>query len=90
MNDNNTSKKIAKKRLQSLVNYDRIECAPDIIDMIKSDLIDVISRYIDIDEQHVNIQIQKPGGKQNPSNFPVISTSIPVSYRREVKNLKED
>lgn len=80
-----TSGQVAKRRLQSVVNYDRIECAPDMIDMIKSDIIETISKYIDIDEHHVDIIIQKPRCKENPSEYPMIRTSIPVSYIRDLK-----
>lgn len=84
MDNNKQSGQVAKQRLKSVVNYDRIECAPDLIDMIKSDIVETIAKYIDIDENYIDIVIHKPKCKENPSEYPMISTSIPICYKRDL------
>ncbi|WP_105617972.1 cell division topological specificity factor MinE [Vallitalea okinawensis] len=90
MNNNKLSGQVAKQRLKSVVSYDRIECAPDLLDMIKSDIVEAISKYIDVDESYIDIVIHKPKCKENPSEYPMISTSIPISYKRDLKEDSEE
>ena len=40
---------IAKKRLEFLLIADRAGCTPEILEMLKNDMIKVISRYMMID-----------------------------------------
>ena len=45
---------VAKDRLKLLLVSDRANCSPEIMDMIKNDIINVISKYVEIDaEGHV-------------------------------------
>ena len=55
---------VAKDRLKLLLVSDRANCSPDVMEMIKNDIINVISKYMDIDVEGLDIQI----------------TQTPVSY----------
>ena len=52
-----TSGDIAKDRLKLLLVSDRASCSPEIMEQIKNDIIEVISKYMDIDPQGLDIQI---------------------------------
>lgn len=49
-NDSRTSKNVAKERLKLVLVHDRADCSPTFLDMIKGDIIKVISDYMEIDE----------------------------------------
>ena len=52
-----SSGEIAKDRLKLLLVSDRANCSPEMMEMIKNDIIQVISKYMDIDAQGLDIQI---------------------------------
>lgn len=54
----------AKERLQLVLTHDRTDISPAQMDELKDDLIEVISRHIDIDPAAVNINIAREGREQ--------------------------
>jgi cell division topological specificity factor len=72
---NKKSGDIAKDRLKILLISDRTNCSPEIIQMIKKDIMYVVSKYIDIDKDKCIIDIEK-------SKKPYIFANIPI---KEVK-----
>jgi cell division topological specificity factor len=47
----------AKQRLKLVLVHDRSEIPPGMLELIKDDIIAVISRRINIDREHVQVQI---------------------------------
>lgn len=74
------SKEVAKDRLKILLISDRVNCSPEMMEMIKADIAKVISKYMKIDAKSMEIQISKTGSKggrgmKNPTlyaNIPII------------------
>lgn len=67
-----TSGNIAKDRLKILLISDRAGCSPEMLEMIKQDIANVISRYMRIDTNNMEIQISKStvrGRGKNPSLY---------------------
>lgn len=67
-----TSREIAKDRLKILLISDRAGCSQEMLDMIKQDIANVISRYMRIDTNNMEIQISKStirGRGKNPSLY---------------------
>ena len=56
---------VAKDRLKLLLISDRADCSPDVMENIKNDIIQVISKYMEIDAEGLDIQIKdlKHSGK---------------------------
>ena len=52
-----SSREIAKDRLKILLISDRVNCSPEMMDMIKADIAKVISKYMKIDAKSMEIQI---------------------------------
>ena len=59
-----TSSQIAKDRLKILLISDRVNCSPEMMELIKNDIAQVISKYMKIDTKSMEIQITKTGNKQ--------------------------
>jgi cell division topological specificity factor len=53
------SKEIAKDRLRILLISDRINCSPEMMELIKKDIAKVLSRYIQIDPAKMEIEVSK-------------------------------
>jgi cell division topological specificity factor len=50
-----TSREIAKERLQLVLVHDRIRISPATLDKMKDELITVISRYVEIEADSVQV-----------------------------------
>lgn len=74
-----SSREVAKDRLKILLISDRVNCSPEMMELIKTDIAKVISKYMKIDTTNMDIQISKMGnqGKRGMRN-PVLSASIPI------------
>lgn len=56
--------KTAKERLQFVLVHDRAGITPATIDAMKDDLIDAISRHVEIDSKAVEITLTRDRSKQ--------------------------
>ena len=72
------SKEIAKDRLKILLISDRVNCSPEMMEMIKTDIAKVISKYMKIDTQSMEIQISKKGIKGHDAKVPTLYANIPI------------
>ncbi len=54
----------AKERLQLVLIHDRTDLTPAELDSLKDDLIETISRHIDIDPMAVTINVARDGRSQ--------------------------
>ena len=67
---------IAKDRLKLLLVSDRANCSPETMELIKNDMINVISKYMDIDKEHIEIQMNQIGSNGDP--LPSLFANIPI------------
>lgn len=74
---------LAKDRLKFLLVSDRANCSPDIMEKIKNDIINVISKYMDIDIDGLDIQITQTQSESNNGSVPALYANIPI---KDMKN----
>lgn len=72
------SRQIAKDRLKILLISDRVNCSPEMLDLIKQDIAEVISRYMKIDTKNMEIEISKSGLHGRESKNPSLYANIPI------------
>jgi cell division topological specificity factor len=51
------SARAAKERLQLVLIHDRTDISPVVMDLLKGEIIDVISKHVDIDREGVEINL---------------------------------
>ena len=74
-----SSCEIAKDRLKILLISDRVNCSPEMMELIKTDITKVISKYMKIDAANMEIQISKTGTKGNRGlKNPTLYANIPI------------
>ena len=73
-----TSCQVAKDRLKILLISDRLNCSPEMMEMIKRDIAKVISKYMRIDAEQMEIQSNTKGCKQGHGGKPSLTASIPI------------
>ena len=79
----NNSGDVAKDRLKLLLVSDRANCSPDVMELIKNDIINVISKYMIIDTDVLDIQITQTESDSNNGMVPALSANIPI---KDMKN----
>ena len=69
---------VAKDRLKLLLVSDRANCSPDVMEMIKNDIIQVISKYMEIDAEGLDIQITQTESETSNGTVPALYANIPI------------
>lgn len=67
------SKEIAKERLRLVLVHDRASVSPQLMEVLKEDMIKVITNYMDIDEAQMEVNLTS-----TPSSVALVA-SIPVT-----------
>ncbi len=73
-----SSKEVAKDRLKILLISDRVNCSAETLEMIKHDIAKVISKYMKIDADSMEIQISKTNSHASGNLNPVLNANIPI------------
>lgn len=76
------SKDVAKERLKLVLIHDRANVSPQFLEMVKGEIIKVISHYMDIDEGALDIQLTRAKSEDGQAMVPALIANIPI------KNLK--
>lgn len=50
---------IAKDRLKALLVSDRVQCAPDMIDNIRYELFQTVSKYMEVTKEEFDVQLTR-------------------------------
>lgn len=74
---------IAKDRLKLLLISDRANCSPEIMEMIKNDIIKVISKYMEIDAEGLDIQITQTESDGSNGSVPALYANIPIKDMKQ-------
>lgn len=72
---------MARERLKILLVADRANCSPDIMEMIRTDMVHVISKYIEIDADALDIQITQTGTREDTR--PILFANVPICSVRQ-------
>ena len=74
-----SSCQVAKDRLKILLISDRVNCSPEMMELIKTDIAKVISKYMKIDSDNMDIQINTKGSKgTRGAKTPSLYANIPI------------
>lgn len=80
LNKSEDSKSVAKKRLQFALVYDKLEVKDGMLEELQKDLVEVISRYFEIDRESLTLDIQRFEG----SSALILNT--PIMAAKHQKN----
>lgn len=72
------SKEIAKNRLKVAITSDRAVCSPEVMEQMKNDIIRVISNYVDIDTEGLDIKVTKTELDDSSGVVNALLANIPI------------
>lgn len=76
-----TPKEVAKDRLKLILIHDRGDLAPETLDKIRREILEVISKYIEIDINDVEISLNKSEDVEGEGS-PALIANIPIKNIR--------
>ena len=84
------SKDTAKDRLHVVLMQDRANVSADFLDLMREEIIEVIKKYIDIDEEAMDVRLTNSENEDGTQGAPALYANIPIiSIKEEVKKEKE-
>ncbi len=78
-----SSKDIAKERLKLVLIHDRANVSPQFLEMIKGELIKVISDYMEIDEAGLEVKLTRTKREIDDSTVPALVANIPIKRMKD-------
>ena len=80
-NKTTTPKDVAKDRLKLILIHDRGYIDPETIDKIRMEILQVLSKYIEIEADDVEIALNRAGSDED-GNGPALVANIPIKNMR--------
>ena len=86
------SKEAAKERLHLVLMQDRANVSADFLELMKQEIIDVIKKYIDVDESAIDVRLTNKENEDGTNGAPALYANIPIiNIKNEVKSeVKEE
>lgn len=72
------SKDAAKERLHLVLMQDRANVSADFLDLMKQEIIEVIKKYIDIDETAMDVRLTNKENSDGSNGAPALYANIPI------------
>ena len=89
--ENKTNKDEAKERLHLVLMQDRANVSADFLDLMRQEIIDVIKKYIDVDEKDIDVRLTNKQNSDGTTGAPALYANIPIkSIKNETKNIVKE
>ena len=80
------SKDAAKERLHLVLMQDRANVSADFLELMKQEIIEVIKKYIDVDENAIDVRLTNKDNGDGTKGAPALYANIPImNIKNEVK-----
>ena len=86
--DNN--KDVAKERLHLVLMQDRANVSADFLEMMKQEIIDVIKKYIDVDEREIDVHLTNKTNEDGTAAAPALYANIPIVSIKHTGEMDEE
>ena len=91
---NSNSKDTAKERLHLVLMQDRANVSADFLDLMRQEIIEVIKKYIDIDEASMDVRLTNKENEDGTKGAPALYANIPIlnikDETRKMGNIKDN
>lgn len=84
-----TSKDTAKERLHLVLMQDRANVSADFLDLMKQEIIEVIKKYVVVDEKEIDVRLTNQANDDGTNGAPALYANIPiVNIKNDLKGEK--
>lgn len=74
----NHSREAAKERLHLVLMQDRANVSADFLELMKQEIIEVIKKYIDVDEEAIDVRLTNQENEEGTNGAPALYANIPI------------
>ena len=85
-----SSKDAAKERLHLVLMQDRANVSADFLDLMKQEIIDVIKKYIEVDESAIDVRLTNKQNTDGTTGAPALYANIPIVNIKQEARVKEN
>lgn len=78
-----SSKDTAKERLQLVLIHDRANVSPEFLEMLKGEILEVISKHIEINQNEFDIQLTQTTSEDGKRKVPALVANIPIIQKKQ-------
>lgn len=84
------SKVAAKERLHLVLMQDRANVSADFLELMKQEIIDVIKKYIEIDENAIDVRLTNKENDDGTNGAPALYANIPIiNIKNETRKMEK-
>ena len=84
------SKEAAKERLHLVLMQDRANVSVDFLELMKQEIIDVIKKYIEVDDSAIDVRLTNKENGDGTNGAPALYANIPIiNIKNEAKKEME-
>ena len=84
------SKEAAKERLHLVLMQDRANVSADFLELMKQEIIEVIKKYIDIDEGAIDVRLTNKENEDRTNGAPALYANIPIlNIKNEARKIEK-
>lgn len=84
-----SSKDTAKERLHLVLMQDRANVSADFLDLMKQEIIDVIKKYVEVDEKEIDVRLTNQSNEDGTNGAPALYANIPIVNIKMMLRLKK-
>ncbi len=81
--EESSNKDEARKRLHLVLLQDRADVSADFLDMMTKEIVDVIKKYVDVDEDEIEVELTNKQNSDGTIGAPALYANIPI---KSIKN----
>ena len=83
------SKSAAKERLHLVLMQDRANVSADFLELMKQEIIEVIKKYIEVDESAIDVRLTNKENEDGTNGAPALYANIPiVNIKNEARKVE--
>lgn len=95
----NNSRDTAKERLHLVLMQDRANVSADFLDLMRQEIIEVIKKYVDVDESEIDVRMTNKQNDDGSNGAPALYANIPITNikndilvekKKEAEKIKEE
>ena len=73
-----SSRNAAKERLHLVLMQDRANVSADFLELMKQEIIEVIKKYIEVDEKEIDVRLTNKENQDGTNGAPALYANIPI------------
>lgn len=79
-----TSKNVARDRLKLVLVHDRANCSPELLEMIRGEILEVLLKYVNVDASKLDVKISS--NEKDFEGKPALIANIPIMSMKRPKD----